>query len=146
MQDDEGPLGEELLVLAEAQVAAGQFGVAVVIAQTVIEASVEFAFGLLFFLNVPRSAATMDALLPDRTFMNRATRTLWKDLTYETSRNRRRSGRRITTTSSDVTKSPTARSSSAGIRRTTLLRSRRRQACRLCEPCATTLTASSRSR
>jgi hypothetical protein len=83
MQDDEGPFGEELLVLAEGQVAAGHFGAAVVIAQTVIEASVEFAFGLLFFLNVPRSAATMQALLPDHTFMNRATRTLWKDLTYD---------------------------------------------------------------
>jgi hypothetical protein len=83
MPDEDGPLGEELLVLAEAQVAAGHFGVAVVIAQTVIEASVEFAFTILFFLNVPRSGETMRALLPDRTFMNRATRTLWNDLTYD---------------------------------------------------------------
>ena len=83
MPDEEGPLGEELLALAEAQVANGHFGVAVVIAQTVIEASVEFAFMILFFLNVPRSGETMRALLPDRTFMDRATRTLWTDLTYD---------------------------------------------------------------
>ena len=42
MPDEDGPLGEELLVLAEAQMAEGHFGVAVVIAQKVIEASVEF--------------------------------------------------------------------------------------------------------
>jgi hypothetical protein len=77
------PFGEELLRIAEEQIEAEHYGVAVVIAQTVIESHIDLAFGTLFHFNVPHSVETMRALLPDRTFMNRATRMLWTDLTYD---------------------------------------------------------------
>src|SRR4051812_33357492 len=82
-QDDQAvkPFGEALLSVAEDQIDAGHFGVAVVVAQTVVEASVELAFIVLFGLNVPRSVETMRSLLRDRTFMERTTRTLWHELT-----------------------------------------------------------------
>jgi hypothetical protein len=75
------PFGEQLIDVAEAQLEAGHFGVAIVIAQTVIESTAQLAFDILFGLNVPRSSETMLALLPDRSFANRATRTLWTELT-----------------------------------------------------------------
>ena len=77
------PFGEVLLDVAQAQIEVGHYGVAVVIAQTVIEASVEHAFGFLFHLNIPRSQETMRALLPDCTFRRPASRKLWRELTND---------------------------------------------------------------
>src|SRR3954470_15810317 len=70
-----------LLRTADEQVERGHFGVAIVIAQAVVEAVVEWAFFMLFTANVPQSAEAMMQVLPDRTFQARATRTLWTDLT-----------------------------------------------------------------
>jgi hypothetical protein len=65
---DDQPFGEALLAVAEQHLSNGHFGIAIVVAQTVIEAWVEIAFSALFTFNVPRSAETMMALLPDRSF------------------------------------------------------------------------------
>jgi hypothetical protein len=78
---DDEPFGEALLAVAEDQLAHHHFGIAVVIAQTVVEAEVELAFSILFGLNIPMSSRTLMALLPDRSFAQRGTRTLWTDLT-----------------------------------------------------------------
>ncbi len=74
-------LGEELLALAEAQLAAGHLDVAVVISQIAVEAVAEVAFFTLFGLNLPQSTDTMLTVLPDRSFMQNGTRRLWEDLT-----------------------------------------------------------------
>jgi DNA-binding XRE family transcriptional regulator len=66
---------------AEAQIEAGHHFLAVVIAQTAVEAVAQSVFITLFGINLPRSSRTMNELLPDRSFMAKGTRMLWEDLT-----------------------------------------------------------------
>jgi DNA-binding XRE family transcriptional regulator len=66
---------------AEAQSDAGHHFLAVVTAQAAVEAVAQSVFTSLFAINLPRSLDTMNALLPDRSFMSEGTRMLWRDLT-----------------------------------------------------------------
>jgi hypothetical protein len=77
----ESRLGEELLDVAGAQIAAGHYQLAVVISQVAVETVAEVAFTALFAINVPRSRETMMKVLPDRSFQREGTRRLWQDLT-----------------------------------------------------------------
>ena len=81
IEEDTDRLADELLRIAEAQLEAGHYGAAVVIAQTVVEARVDLAFLVLLGLNVPRSMPVLMQVLPDRSFMTRGTRALWTELT-----------------------------------------------------------------
>jgi len=55
----ESRLGEERLEVAEAQIGAGHYQLAVVISQVAVETVAEVAFTVLFGVNVPRSRETM---------------------------------------------------------------------------------------
>jgi hypothetical protein len=79
--DPDESFEQALFRAAEAQSKAGHHFLAVVTAQTAVESVAQTVFTLLFSLNVPRSLETMHALLPDRSFMSKATRVLWADLT-----------------------------------------------------------------
>jgi DNA-binding XRE family transcriptional regulator len=68
---------------AEAQNDAGHHFLAVVTAQTAVEAVVQSVFTTLFGINLQRSLQTMNELLPDRSFMAKGTRMLWEELTGE---------------------------------------------------------------
>lgn len=72
---------QALFRAAEAQIEAGHYFLAVVIAQVAVEAVAEITFMTLFNFNLPRSLQTMMDLLPDRSFQKQATRRLWTDLT-----------------------------------------------------------------
>ena len=80
-EPNESRLGDELLKVAEEQIEAGYYGLAVVISQVAVETVAEVAFMALFGLNVPRSLQTMMKVLPDRSFQQDGTRRLWQELT-----------------------------------------------------------------
>lgn len=68
---------------AEEQNEAGHHFLAVVTAQTAVEAVAQSVFSTLFGINLQRSLLTMNELLPDRSFMAKGTRMLWEELTGE---------------------------------------------------------------
>jgi hypothetical protein len=65
----ESRLGEERLEVAEAQIGAGHYQLAVVISQVAVETVAEVGFTVLFGVNVPRSRETLVKVLPDRSFL-----------------------------------------------------------------------------
>jgi hypothetical protein len=82
-QPPDASLSEELLEVADAQLAVGRYEIAVVIAQVAVETVAGAAFASLLALNVPRSLETMLSVLPDRSFQHEGTRRLWQELTCD---------------------------------------------------------------
>jgi hypothetical protein len=79
--EHDGSFENALYEVAEGQLEADHFFLAIITAQAAVEAVAEALFTMLFGLHLPRSMQTMMKVLPDRTFKQEGTRRLWTELT-----------------------------------------------------------------